>query len=126
MPNIHFQDEQFMIGSYINLGLGLVLSLFVAIIFYFMQIAFHAQKETKRANQKIRALIESSPLATYAIDKDGVVRDFWNKAAEETLGWTRKETMDRFIPHVAEESKEEFKSLMQNLLQKGGFAIKRS
>lgn len=119
VPNATFSEENSSTGAYLNLALGLMLSLFASVIFYFMQAAFVAQKSARRANEKIRALIESSPMAIYAIDVNGVVKDFWNKAAEEMLGWTQEEAMGKFMPHVAKGWEEEFDNLMSKSLQEG-------
>lgn len=123
-PNQLFEQENSMAGTYFALGLGLILSVFVSVIFYFMQTAFIAQKSARRANEKMRALIESSPMAIYAIDTKGTVRDFWNKAAEEMLGWTQEEALGQFMPHVARGWEEDFESLMQKSLQNGSIKNK--
>ncbi|MCP9290491.1 histidine kinase dimerization/phosphoacceptor domain -containing protein [Gracilimonas sediminicola] len=111
-PNALFDAENRSLGAYLNLGLGLALSWLISVIFYFMQTAFIARKSSRQANDKIRALIESSPMAIYTIDTDGIVRDFWNKAAEDMLGWSQKEAIGTFLPHVGEELKEDFHRLM--------------
>lgn len=119
VPNALFEEENSATGAYLNLALGLMLSLFASVIFYYMQVAFGAQKSARQANEKMRALIESSPMAIYAIDTNGVVKDFWNKAAEEMLGWTQEEAMGQFMPHVAKGWEEDFKNLMSKSLKKG-------
>lgn len=118
-PNHIFEEEQFLANEYLPLGLGLILSVSISILLYFVQTSVMAQKSLKRANEKIRALIESSPMAIYTIDGNGVVQDFWNKAAEEMLGWTQEEALGRFIPHVEEEKQDEFLELMENGLNEG-------
>ena len=84
-----------------------------------MQTAFVAQKSAYRANQRIRALIESSPMAIYTLDKYGIVSDFWNKAAEEMLGWTQEEALGKFLPHVPDNQKEHFEELMKIGMDEG-------
>ncbi len=118
-PNQLFEQENSLAGTYFALGLGLILSILISVIFYYMQTAFVAQKSARRANEKIRALIQSSPMAIYSIDTKGTVKDFWNKAAEEMLGWTQEEALGKFMPHVAKGWEEEFESLMEKSLQNG-------
>ncbi|MBO6587151.1 MAG: PAS domain S-box protein [Gracilimonas sp.] len=118
-PNAIFEAENNSSGLYLNLAMGIVLSILFSVIFYFMQTAFAAQKSSLQANDKIRALIESSPMAIYTIDTDGIVRDFWNKAAEDMLGWSQKEAIGTFMPHVGEELKEDFFRLMSIIFKNG-------
>jgi hypothetical protein len=42
-------------------------------------------------------VLDSSPLAIFAIDPHGMVT-YWNPAAESLLGWTRQELMARELP----------------------------
>ncbi|MBD3615119.1 MAG: PAS domain S-box protein [Gracilimonas sp.] len=124
IPNHLFESEHNRWGLYLDLALGLMLSVLVSVLFFFMQTSYMAQRSTRRANETIRALIESSPMAIYAIDTKGVVKDFWNKAAEEMLGWKREEVMGKFMPHVSEEQKKEFQALMKTSFKEGGLKNK--
>ncbi len=118
-PNSIFEAENNSGGLFLNIALGIILSVVISVLFYFMQTAFIAQKSFSQANDKIRAFIDSSPMAIYTIDTEGIVHDFWNKAAEEMLGWKQEEVIGRFLPHVGEEMKAEFKQLMSiNLKEK--------
>ncbi|MEX2477995.1 MAG: histidine kinase dimerization/phosphoacceptor domain -containing protein [Gracilimonas sp.] len=123
-PNQIFENENANWGLYFNLGLGLMLSLLVSVLFYFMQTAYTAQRVARNANEKIRALIDSSPMAIYTINQDGIVTDFWNKAAEEMMGWSREEVIGQFLPHVTESTKEEFRHLMNERLKEGNIRNK--
>ena len=50
--------------------------------------------ELHRSEDRLRAVIESSPLAIMEVDLERrVVR--WNRAAERTFGWTRDEMVGR-------------------------------
>ncbi|MEX2603551.1 MAG: histidine kinase dimerization/phosphoacceptor domain -containing protein, partial [Gracilimonas sp.] len=119
VPNEKFRDENAALSSILILELGLILSILVAVLFYFMLTAYKAQKSSRYANEKIRALIESSPMAIYSIDTNGVVKDFWNEAAEEMLGWSREEVLGKFMPHVAGEWEGDFLKLMNKTLKDG-------
>ncbi len=119
LPNAIFEAENNSDGLFLNIALGIILSVVISVLFYFMQTAFIAQKSFRQANEKIRALIQSSPMAIYTIDTEGIVHDFWNKAAEDMLGWSQEEALGNFLPHVGEEMKDEFERLMSvNLKEK--------
>jgi|TARA_R100000963_G_C4642941_1_gene106648 PAS domain S-box-containing protein len=118
-PNYIFEEENSFLNSIFNLTIGLLMCLIISILLYFMQTAFVAQKSAYRANQRIRALIESSPMAIYTLDKYGIVSDFWNKAAEEMLGWTQEEALGKFLPHVPDNQKEHFEELMKIGMDEG-------
>tara|TARA_R100000908_G_scaffold59878_2_gene36770 strand:- start:7098 stop:8993 length:1896 start_codon:yes stop_codon:yes gene_type:complete len=124
VPNQVFWDENFAWESYMNLILALILGLMVSVIFYFMEASFLAEKKEAHANEKIRALIESAPVAIYAIDTDGVVQDFWNEAAEKMLGWKQEEVLGNFMPHVEGEWADHFHGLMQKTLTDGNIRNK--
>ena len=53
-----------------------------------------ARKETEaalqEANNRLRTLVEASPLAIIAVDREGRVMS-WNPAAELILGWPQEE-----------------------------------
>ncbi|MDZ7805644.1 MAG: histidine kinase dimerization/phosphoacceptor domain -containing protein [Gracilimonas sp.] len=100
-------------GLILNLILGLILSLITGFLMFYVLTANAARLNAKSANQKIRALIENSPMAIYSINRKGVITDFWNRAAEKLLGWKREEVLGRFLPHVSEETKAEFQDLME-------------
>ena len=118
-PNENFESQSAIIASYLNLALALILGIAVSVLFYFMRTAFLAQKKERQANEKIRALIDSAPVAIYAIDTDGVIKDFWNTAAENMLGWSREEVMGKFMPHVEGEWTYHFHELMKKTLEDG-------
>ncbi len=54
-----------------------------------------------------KAMIQSTPLATYSIDPDGYVLS-WNTAAEEMFGWKADEVIGKMLPIVPPGKKEEF------------------
>ena len=58
-------------------------------------------------NAWINSILEASPAAIYAVDKDGIVLS-WNKAAEQMFGWSKEEAIGRLLPTVPEEKLEEF------------------
>lgn len=119
IPNIQFDRVNESQYSSLILNLGLLLSFLVAVLLFFMITAYKAQKLSGYANKNIRELIESSPMAIYSINTKGVVIDFWNKAAEEMLGWKREEVLGKFMPHVQGEWEEDFFRLMGKSMDDG-------
>jgi PAS domain S-box-containing protein len=65
-----------------------------------------AEDRLRAANQQLRALIESSPVAVLTWDRDGRVLS-WNPAAERIFGWTEQEAIGCFLPHVPDEARED-------------------
>jgi len=79
------------------------------------------EKELRASNEALNALIESSPLAIMAIDKQGYVT-LWNPASEKMFGWTKEEAIGRLNPVVPEENIAEFHSIRDRVLREGGFS----
>jgi two-component system, cell cycle sensor histidine kinase and response regulator CckA len=70
-----------------------------------------AEEGLRDANERLRAVIEASPLAIYAIDLKGCVLG-WNRAAETIFGWTETETIGNELPIVPLEGRAEFHELL--------------
>ncbi|MGB0346494.1 MAG: PAS domain-containing sensor histidine kinase [Balneolaceae bacterium] len=71
-----------------------------------------AEQKLSTANKRLRSLIDASPIPIYSIDDSGIIKDFWNPAAEKIMGWKREEVIGKFLPHVREEHIEEFNEVM--------------
>jgi PAS domain S-box-containing protein len=56
-----------------------------------------AQQRLYEANERLRAVIEGSPLAIYVTDAQGRVQS-WNKGAERLFGWTEADVIGRPAP----------------------------
>lgn len=75
-----------------------------------------AGEQLQRTNEKLRALIEASPLAIMALDIDRNVVS-WNAAAERIFGWKEAEVLGRPLPPVVpEEQAQEFSLFYRRLL----------
>jgi PAS domain S-box-containing protein len=68
-----------------------------------------ALAELHQANEQLRVLIDSSPLAIAVLDAEGAVR-LWNQAAEDTFGWSKEEVIGNPYPVVEEGGRELFAS----------------
>jgi PAS domain S-box-containing protein len=58
-----------------------------------------AEKELARANEILSTVLLSAPLPIWASDPDGRIQ-FWNQAAERTLGWTSEEILQGAPPDL--------------------------
>jgi PAS domain S-box-containing protein len=101
-----------------------MLSIIAGLLMFYVLTANAARINVKSANQKIRALIQNSPMAIYSINRKGIITDFWNEAAEKLLGWKREEVLGRFLPHVSKETKAEFDELMAQREEEGNLVNK--
>jgi PAS domain S-box-containing protein len=61
--------------------------------------------ELAKSNEMLTSVLLSAPVATWAVDMEGRVQ-FWNEAAEQTLGWTAEEVLRGAAPQFLPGSKE--------------------
>lgn len=59
-----------------------------------------AEEALRQANETLRAVIETSPLAIYALALNGEVRS-WNSAASRIFGFSEAEVLHRLLPIIA-------------------------
>ncbi len=71
-----------------------------------------AELDAVRSSEKLRSLINASPIAIYQINSDGIVTDFWNPAAENIFGWLRKDVIGVQLPQLDEDKEDEFASIL--------------
>ncbi len=74
-----------------------------------------AEEALRHANERLRALVESSPLAVISLDLDLIVQS-WNSAAETMFGWTAGEIVGHPYPLVPPDRQEEFQSLFSKVV----------
>jgi PAS domain S-box-containing protein len=68
------------------------------------------------ASENLRAVVQSSPLAIYALNAAGNVLT-WNPAAESLFGWTAGDVLGRPLPIVPEEKDAEHRGLRARVLR---------
>ncbi|MBI1897023.1 MAG: PAS domain S-box protein [Acidobacteria bacterium] len=72
----------------------------------------HAEEQVRQANETLRAVIETSPLAIYTLDLQGNVKS-WNAAAEHIFGYTAGEVIDQPLPTVFPEDQRAFRTKLE-------------
>lgn len=72
------------------------------------------------ADQKLHAIIHTSPLAVISMDTDRNIKS-WNMAAERIFGWTEQEVLGFPFPGIFSEKWEELRMLQDCVLQGGLF-----
>jgi len=75
-----------------------------------------AEEALRETTQTLQALIQASPLAILTMDPQGNVRT-WNPAAERTFGWSEQEAVGRPNPIIPEDRQNEFRALLDAVLQ---------
>jgi diguanylate cyclase (GGDEF)-like protein/PAS domain S-box-containing protein len=71
--------------------------------------------ELHNTNAFLSAVVETSPVAIYTTDLDGMV-NFWNDAAERIFGYRREQAIGRLAPFVTAEKREEAARLRARVL----------
>ena len=80
----------------------------------------NSEEALRTTNQQLEILIQSSPLAIYTSDRNGLLTN-WNPAAEKLYGWKAVEVLGKRLPSVPGEQLEEVADLRQRLL--GGESV---
>jgi PAS domain S-box-containing protein len=75
-----------------------------------------AAQALQEANNRLRTLVQASPLAIVGLDLEERVIS-WNPAAERMFGWSQDEVMGRALPTIPKEEEEAFKALRQSNFQ---------
>jgi PAS domain S-box-containing protein len=75
-----------------------------------------AEETLRETNHTLQALIEASPLAIITLDSEAKVKT-WNPAAEQIFGWSAGEVIGRFNPIIPKEKENEFKKIVESVLE---------
>ncbi|MFN0165743.1 MAG: PAS domain S-box protein [Bryobacteraceae bacterium] len=81
-----------------------------------------AQDDLRQANETLRTLIQTSPLAIIAFDRGSMITK-WNSAAERMFGWNEDEVLATRPPFIPEDRVEEAGELFNTLAQGRSFAV---
>jgi two-component system, cell cycle sensor histidine kinase and response regulator CckA len=65
----------------------------------------NSEEALRAANQTLRAVFHTSPLAIYTTGLDGCIKN-WNRAAHKMFGWSEREVLDRALPQFTLEPAE--------------------
>ncbi len=74
------------------------------------------ERTLSESNQKLRSIIEGSPLAIIARDMNGVI-SLWNPAAEKLFGWTADEVIGTSRSIVPEDMRPEVNAMRKQVEQ---------
>ncbi|MBY0527649.1 MAG: PAS domain S-box protein [Gemmataceae bacterium] len=80
-----------------------------------------AEERLRETNERLRALIQASPLAILALDTAGNVRS-WNAAASRMFGWANTEVLGKPSPLVPPERRADTETLRGRVLRGESFA----
>jgi PAS domain S-box-containing protein len=75
-----------------------------------------AEEVLRRSEERLRSLIDASPIAIVTITEDGRVQD-WNVAAERLFGYTRQEVLGHPPPVIPGGMEDEFKALLARVIR---------
>jgi diguanylate cyclase (GGDEF)-like protein/PAS domain S-box-containing protein len=75
-----------------------------------------AEAARRRSETVLRAIVQSSPLAIFALDRHGIVH-VWNHAAEELFQWTADEVVGTPPPFVNAETRDEIDGLIARVFR---------
>lgn len=79
------------------------------------------QENLQRANERLGAIVNASPLPIFILDPEGIV-NFWNPAAERVFGWQEDEVLGQQLPIVAPEKRAQFDTLRRRVLMGESFS----
>lgn len=77
--------------------------------------------------ETLETIIEASPLAMLAVDRDGIVR-MWNNRSGSMFGWTSDEVLGKALPIVPTGKEAEFRSILEDQFEgkrRVGLALRR-
>ncbi len=74
-----------------------------------------AEDEIQKTNQALQAIIDASPLAIFALDRDSRVT-YWSPSAERIFGWRSDEVTGQYNPIVPPEKRDEFKAFFSRVI----------
>ena len=84
------------------------------------------EEALRHANETLRAVIQTSPVAIYTLDLDGKIRT-WNAAAERIFGWSEAEVLGRPFPAFTSgpETADALQALLRGEMSNGFETVRR-
>jgi PAS domain S-box-containing protein len=79
-------------------------------------LVVRSQQELRETNALLEGVLDASPLAIVAADREGNTT-VWSGAATEMYGWSEAEALGEPAPNVPEEEWEEFESLRERMFE---------
>src|SRR5579875_3581914 len=73
-------------------------------------------EDLRDLSEQYRAIVQASPLAIVALDRKGTVT-LWNPSAESLFGWKAEEVLDRPLPFIPENKRDEHRSFRERDLR---------
>lgn len=75
-----------------------------------------ADEAIREINETLQALVQASPAGIITLNHEGRIK-LWNPAAERMFGWSAQEVLDRPLPFVPQDRREEFQALRARVLE---------
>lgn len=101
-----------------------LLVLLVIFVFWWWSMRRQVEVRTRdlrKSEEFQRAMIGCSPVALYSVDHEGIVTA-WNSSTERIFGWTAEEIIGKPLPIVPEESQDEFKTILNKVINGSVFS----
>lgn len=80
--------------------------------------ALHARANLERtlgeSSRALRTVIDMAPVAGMVLDRNGIVQ-LWNLSAEQSYGWREAEVLNRPVPGIPPDKREEFDALCKRI-----------
>ncbi len=81
---------------------------------------YEAAEALRESGERLRTIVETSPLAVIVTDPEGTVT-LWNGAAEATFGWSAGEAIGRQNPIVPPDMVDEVRKMRQSIMDGRSF-----
>jgi PAS domain S-box-containing protein len=81
-------------------------------------LVVRSQRELRETNALLKGVLDASPLAIVAADREGNTT-VWSGAAEEMYGWSEAEALGEPAPNVPEEHWGDFEYLRERMFEEG-------
>ncbi len=105
--------------GFVNIGFWTVVGVFVVLLYRTANREIGRRKAAEdslsETNDRLQAIVRSSPLPIIIVGLDGKV-SAWNPAATKVFRWQEQEVLGRPLPIVPERSQQEFRSILDRVI----------